>query len=101
MYSGLRDREAAVLQGFEHGKTDLGNRKLPNVISAMNGLHIPIHPPSKNGARYINHKSFHSINLLGVVDHQGRFTFIHIGEADNTTFIHFFTNIKYFTYFLL
>jgi hypothetical protein len=93
MYSGLRDREAAVLQGFEHGKTDLGNRKLPNVISAMNGLHIPA--PSKNGSRYINRKSFHSINLLGVVDHQERFTYIYVGEAGNKQiFLLIFLQIK-------
>ncbi|CAB4435260.1 unnamed protein product [Rhizophagus irregularis] len=47
----------------------------------MDGVHIPIHEPSENGARYVNRKSFHSINLLGVVDHQGRFTYIHAGEA--------------------
>ena len=57
----------------------------------MNGLHIPA--PSKNGSRYINRKSFHSINLLGVVDHQGRFTFIHVGEEENTNFLFIlFTN---------
>jgi hypothetical protein len=70
-----------VTQGFEHGETGLGNHKLPNVIGAMDGSHIPIHAPSKNGARYVNRKSFHSINLLGIVDHQGRFTYIHVGEA--------------------
>ncbi|CAB5193813.1 unnamed protein product [Rhizophagus irregularis] len=48
----------------------------------MDRVHIPIHEPSENGACYVNRKSFHSINLLGVVDHQGRFTYIHAGEAD-------------------
>ncbi|GES86159.1 putative nuclease HARBI1 [Rhizophagus clarus] len=67
-----------VIQGFEHGET---GRKLPNVIGAMDGSHIPIHAPSKNGARYVNRKNFHSINLLGIVDHQERFTYIHVGEA--------------------
>ena len=38
-------RLATVIQGFEHGE---GNRKLPNVIGAMDGSHIPIHAPSKN-----------------------------------------------------
>ncbi|CAB5350469.1 unnamed protein product [Rhizophagus irregularis] len=72
---------ATVIQGFEYRETGLGHRKLPNVIGAMDGVHIPIHEPSENGARYVNRKSFHSINLLGVVDHQGRFTYIHAGEA--------------------
>ena len=70
-----------VIQGFENGESGLGNRKLPNVIGAMDGVHIPIREPSKDGARYVNRKSFHSINLLGIVDHQGRFTYIHAGEA--------------------
>ncbi|CAI2190330.1 16042_t:CDS:2, partial [Funneliformis geosporum] len=38
----------------------------------MDGSHIPIHAPFKNDARYVNRKSFHSINLLGIVDHQER-----------------------------
>ena len=74
-------RLATVIQGFEYGETGIGHRKLPNVIGAMDGTHIPIHAPSKDGARYVNRKSFHSINLLGVVDHQRRFTYIHVGEA--------------------
>jgi DDE superfamily endonuclease len=75
-------RLATVIRGFEYGEeTGLGHHKLPNVIGAMDGVHIPIHEPSENGARYVNRKSFHSINLLGVVDHQGRFTYIHAGEA--------------------
>jgi len=74
-------RLATVTQGFEYGEAGIGHRKLPNVIGAMDGTHIPIHAPSKNGARYVNRKSFHSINLLGIVDYQGRFTYIHVGEA--------------------
>ena len=31
-----------VTQGFEHGESGLGNRKLPNVIGAMDGSHT--HP---------------------------------------------------------
>ncbi|CAG8563122.1 14386_t:CDS:2 [Acaulospora morrowiae] len=75
-------RLATIIQGFEYGKTEFGNHKLSNVIDAMDESHIPIRAPSKNGSRYINCKSFHSINLLGVVDHQGRFIYIHVGEAE-------------------
>jgi hypothetical protein len=32
-------RLAIVTQGFEYGETGLGNRKLPNVIGAMDGSH--------------------------------------------------------------
>ncbi|CAG8838404.1 5356_t:CDS:1, partial [Cetraspora pellucida] len=74
-------RLAEVTHGFEYGESGFENRKLPNVIRAMDGTHIPIHRPSKNGIRFINHKNFYSINLLGIVDHQGHFIFIHVGEA--------------------
>ncbi|CAI2201065.1 3540_t:CDS:2, partial [Funneliformis geosporum] len=66
---------------FEREVTGLGNCKLPNVIGVMDGSHIPIHASSKNGARNVNCKSFHSINLLGIVDHQERFIYIHAEEA--------------------
>ena len=68
-------RLATVIQGFKN------HRGLSNVISAIDGTHIPIHSPSKNGSWFINRKGFHSINLLGIVDHQRRFIFIHTGEA--------------------
>ncbi|RGB29099.1 hypothetical protein C1646_714270, partial [Rhizophagus diaphanus] len=38
----------------------------------MDGVHIPIHEPFENGAHYVNHKSFHSINLLGGSVHDAR-----------------------------
>ncbi|CAG8687362.1 14153_t:CDS:2, partial [Cetraspora pellucida] len=73
---------ATITQEFEHKISGLENNLL-NVIGAMNGSHIPIHPPSKNGFRFVNHKNFYFINLLGVVDYLGCFTYVHIGEADN------------------
>ncbi|KAF0514972.1 putative nuclease harbi1 [Gigaspora margarita] len=75
-------KSRVLTQGFEYQEAGFGRQKLPNVIGAMDGSHIPIHPPSENSARYVNQKNFHSINLLAVVDHQGRFTYIHAGEAD-------------------
>ncbi|CAI2188432.1 662_t:CDS:2 [Funneliformis geosporum] len=51
-----------VIQGFEHGITGLAHN-LPNVIGAMDGLHIPIHPPSKNGARFVN-RSVHDARVF-------------------------------------
>ncbi|CAG8710173.1 24233_t:CDS:2, partial [Cetraspora pellucida] len=70
-----------VIRGFENSEAEFENPKLPNVISAMNGSYIPIYPPSENGVRYVNHKNFHFINLLAVVDHEGHFTYIHADEA--------------------
>ncbi|CAG8596177.1 2468_t:CDS:2 [Scutellospora calospora] len=40
-------RLAAIIQGFECEEIGLENKKLPNVIGAMDSSHIPIHPPSK------------------------------------------------------
>ncbi|CAG8562931.1 9419_t:CDS:2 [Cetraspora pellucida] len=72
---------AVVTHEFEYGETGLGNCKLPNVIGVMDGSHIPICSSFKNGARFVNCKSFHTINLLGIVDFQECFTYIHVGEA--------------------
>src|SRR4051812_21042580 len=55
-------RLATVIQGFEREEIEPENRRLPNVISAMDGTHIPIHLPSKNGFRFVNRKGYHSIN---------------------------------------
>ncbi|CAG8477206.1 7615_t:CDS:2 [Scutellospora calospora] len=83
---GARLTEATY--GFEYSETSLENRKLPNVIGAIDGSHIPIHPPSQNGARFVNRKSFHSINLLGIVDFQEHFTYVLIGEAGSVNDAH-------------
>ncbi|RGB39832.1 hypothetical protein C1646_754075 [Rhizophagus diaphanus] len=48
----------------------------------MDGVHIPIYGPSKNGVCYINCKSFHFINLLEIVNHQECFIYIHADEAN-------------------
>ncbi|CAG8691937.1 10114_t:CDS:1, partial [Funneliformis caledonium] len=43
---------------FKYEKTGLENRKLPNVISVIDEVHIPIHKPSENNACYVNQKNF-------------------------------------------
>lgn len=43
---------------------------LRKVIGAVDGSHIPIKAPSRNQESYINRKSFHSIVLQGVCNHQ-------------------------------
>ncbi|CAG8653928.1 8967_t:CDS:1, partial [Scutellospora calospora] len=40
---------ATITQGFEYGISGL-EHKLSNIIGAIDGSHIPIHPPYKNGA---------------------------------------------------
>jgi len=64
-------------QGFKNKSK--GN--LENVIGAIDGSHIPIEKPDgKYAFRYINRKGYYSVILLGIVDHQGKFTYIYIGE---------------------
>jgi len=66
-----------VTEGFKNKSK--GN--LENVIGAIDGSHIPIEKPDGEYAfRYINRKGYYSVILLGIVDHQGKFTYIYIGE---------------------
>ena len=41
----------------------------------MGASHIPIKAPVLIPENYINRKSFHSINLQGIVDHEMMFTY--------------------------
>ena len=45
----------------------------------MDGSHIPIIAPPVNAKDYYNRKSFHSISLQGVVNHQCKFMDVYIG----------------------
>ncbi|RIA94941.1 hypothetical protein C1645_817311 [Glomus cerebriforme] len=55
--AGIRTLEQTlgISQGLARFKN---NRGLPNVIGAIDGMHIPIHFPFKNGSQFINHKGF-------------------------------------------
>jgi DDE superfamily endonuclease len=71
------------MSGFQFGPlgSGFGHRgKLPGVIGAMDGVHIPIEMPSVDGIRYFNRKGWTSINVLAIVDYKERFTYVHIGE---------------------
>ena len=55
--------------------------RLPNVIGAVDGSHIPIQrPKTLYHNRYINRKGFYSVVLMAIVDHTERFTYIHSGQ---------------------
>ncbi|XP_063436630.1 putative nuclease HARBI1 [Mytilus trossulus] len=45
----------------------------PGVIGAIDGTHIPIRAPKEYHENYINRKSFHSIILQGICDHNMHF----------------------------
>jgi len=69
-------REIAV--GFADQRA--GVRSLYSVAGAIDGPHIRIsRPPDDDHVNYINRKGFWSVQLLAIVDHLERFTYISTG----------------------
>jgi hypothetical protein len=62
-----------VIQGYE------GIWGFPNCGGAIDGSHIPIKAPENSHGDYLNRKSWHSLILQGVCDHNYVFTDINIG----------------------
>lgn len=48
-------------------------RKVPNVVAAIEGSHIPIKAPKENHEDYFNQKHFYSYLVQGIVDSSGLF----------------------------
>jgi hypothetical protein len=55
--------------------------RIPYVVDAVNGSHIPIVAPRLHAVDYYNHKGFHSILLRGVVSRKCMFWDFDIGWA--------------------
>uniref|UniRef100_A0AAG5DNT5 DDE Tnp4 domain-containing protein n=1 Tax=Anopheles atroparvus TaxID=41427 RepID=A0AAG5DNT5_ANOAO len=53
----------------------------PHVAGAIDGRHVAIIAPKNRGAEYFNHKYFHSIALLGIVDASYNFMYVDVGCA--------------------
>lgn len=53
---------------------------LPNCIGSIDGKHIRIQAPPNSGSAYYNYKEYFSIVLLGVVDADGLFLTVDVGE---------------------
>jgi hypothetical protein len=67
-----------VIEGFAPSEF---RRRIPNVIGAIDGSHIPIQRPQiEYHQRYINRKGFHSIVLMAIVDDTEKFTYTYTGQ---------------------
>lgn len=54
------------------------SRGFPNVVGVIDGSHIRIQEPFRNGNAYINRKHFASLNICAICDADGKFTFASI-----------------------
>ena len=66
-------RAVEVMEGFEE------QERVPAVIGAIDGSHIPIRAPRECPENYINRKDFHSIVLQACCDHEMFFTNCYCG----------------------
>ncbi|CAC5415318.1 HARBI1 [Mytilus coruscus] len=48
--------------------------RFPCVIGAVDGTHIRFQAPSHDEYAFVNRKNYHSINVQGICDHEGKFT---------------------------
>ena len=53
--------------------------KIPNVVAAIDGSHIPIVAPKVNHEEYFNRKHFYSVLVQGIVDSSGLFLSVAAG----------------------
>lgn len=53
----------------------------PNCCGAVDGKHVRIEAPWNSGSLFFNYKSYNSIILQAVVDAEGKFVIVDVGEA--------------------
>ena len=67
------DAWKAVADGFSN------QWNFHHTLGAIDGKHVGIQPPGNCGSLYYNYKGYHSIVLLALVDHNGKFMYIDVG----------------------
>ncbi|CAC5377397.1 HARBI1 [Mytilus coruscus] len=84
-----RDRNK---QGFFRGGL------FPGVIGCIDGTHVKIQAPSEDEPAYVNRKGWHSINVQGVCDHEGKFINVDVQWPGSTHDSHMFRASDVSTY---
>ena len=52
----------------------------PNCMGMIDSKYVVIQNPAKEGSLYYNYKGSFSLNLMALVDHEYKFTFVEIGD---------------------
>ena len=60
------NERATIKQGFYN------IARFPCVVGAVDGTHIRIQAPSVDEYAFVNRKNYHSINVQGICDHEGK-----------------------------
>lgn len=66
----------------------------PNVIGCIDGTHVRIQAPSVDENAFVNRKGYHSINVQGVCDHEGKLTNINASWPGSVHDAHIFRTSK-------
>ena len=70
-----------TLEKWQEIENGFGKRwNFPNCVGAIDGKHVVIQNPAKGGSLYHNYKGTFSLNLMALVDHEYKFTFVEIGD---------------------
>ena len=69
--------------------------KFPNCIGAVDGKHVIIQKPPRTNSEWYNYKGSYSMNLMAMVDHQYRFSYVNVGSYGSNADISVFRNSKF------
>ena len=70
-----------ILEKWEEIENGLGKHwNFLNYMGVIDSKHVVIQNPAKRGSMYYNYKGSFSLNLMALVGHEYRFTFVEIGD---------------------